>query len=112
LPRGVGAFYCERIPLIKVTGTHHGNEEKRKISLRESQVLLRNRRGKRIIGCRQRAQSSLRMWAGYETDVLKEFSARVGLVVDFGGNTRSFHNNRNCTIEVRTVARLRRNEKD
>jgi len=78
----MGRRYCRVVrarsivnvcPLIKVTGTHHGYEEKRKISLRESQVLLRNRRGKRVIGCRQRAQSAVRMWAGYETDVLKEF---------------------------------------
>jgi hypothetical protein len=95
----MGRRYCRVVrarsivnvcPLIKVTGTHHGYEEKRKISLRESQVLLRNRRGKRVIGCRQRAQSSLRMWAGYETDVLKEFPARFELLVDLGANTRSF----------------------
>jgi hypothetical protein len=47
----MGRRYCRAVQarsivnvctLIKVTGTHHGNEEKRKISLRESQVLLRD----------------------------------------------------------------------
>jgi hypothetical protein len=89
LPRGAAAPIVNVCP-IKVTGTHHGHEEKRKISLRESQVLLRNRRGKRVIGCRQRAQSSLRMWAGYETDVLKEFPAPFELLLNLGANTRSF----------------------
>jgi hypothetical protein len=56
-------------------GTDHGHEEKREISLRESQMLLRNRRDKRVIGCRQRAESTLRVRPGiniliYETDVL------------------------------------------
>jgi hypothetical protein len=42
LPRGAGAFYCERMPLNQGDGTHHGYEEKRKISLRESEMLLRD----------------------------------------------------------------------
>ena len=29
-----------------------------------------------------RAQSALRMWAGYETDVLKEFPARFERLLD------------------------------
>jgi len=40
------------MPLIKVTGTHHGYEEKRKISLRESEMLLWDWCGKRVFGCR------------------------------------------------------------
>jgi hypothetical protein len=42
LPRGAGTPIVNVCFLIKVTGTHHGYEEKRKISLRESQMLLRD----------------------------------------------------------------------
>jgi hypothetical protein len=68
------------------TGTDHGDEEEREISLRESQMLLRNRRGKRVIGCRQRAESTLRVRPGYETDVLTEFPARLALRANRGAN--------------------------
>jgi hypothetical protein len=70
---------------IKVTGTDHGHEEKREISLRESQMPLRNR-GKRVIGCRQRAESTQRVRPGYETDVLTEFPARLELRANRGAN--------------------------
>jgi hypothetical protein len=55
-------------------------------SLRESQLLLRNRRGKRVIGCRQLAESTLRVRPGYETDVLREFPARLELRANRGAN--------------------------
>jgi hypothetical protein len=70
---------------IKATGTDHGHEEKREISLRESQMPLRNR-GKRVIGCRQRAESTQRVRPGYETDVLTEFPARLELRANRGAN--------------------------
>jgi hypothetical protein len=51
-----------------------------------NQMLLRNRRGKRVIGCRQRAESTLRVRPGYETDVLTEFLARLELRANRGAN--------------------------
>lgn len=73
---------------IKVMGTDHGHEEKREISLPESQMLLRNQRGKRVIGFRQRAESTLRVRPGYETDVLMESPARPELCANRGADHR------------------------
>jgi len=54
----------------ELRGQNHGHEEKRKISLRELQMLLRNRSGEGFVGCYERSQSSLCMRARYEKDVL------------------------------------------
>jgi hypothetical protein len=55
----------------------YGDEEKREISLRKSEMLLRNRCCKRFLGRRQRTQSAMLMRPGHETDVLTEFPIRL-----------------------------------
>jgi hypothetical protein len=55
-------------------GRNHGHEEKRKISLREFQMLLRNRSSEGFVGCYERSQSTLCMRARYEKDVLIAFA--------------------------------------
>ena len=82
LPPRLGAPYCD---VCDPPNQSDGNRIMA-TSLRESQLLPRNRRGKRVIGCRQRAESTQRVRPGYETDVLTEFPARLELRANRGAN--------------------------
>jgi hypothetical protein len=90
-------------------GQNHGHEEKRKISLRELQMLLRNRSGEGFVGCYERSQSSLCMRARYEKDVLTAFA---GLRLRVRLETRSSRNVRANSPRCFFTPRSPRNQRE
>jgi hypothetical protein len=90
-------------------GRNHGHEEKRKISLREFQMLLRNRSGEGFVGCNERSQSTLYMRAGYEKDVLTAFA---GLRPPVRFETRSSRDVRANSLRCFFTPRSHRNQRE